>query len=107
VAQLRVDAKSNEHKAALRLLYVLPIRGKSSLAMRCLRIAMSTEVFPRVLHYGARPTFGAARSPVCGEFLPIRSDDRNDFAEEHGAQLVETIRSFSANLTVKTIAAIE
>jgi hypothetical protein len=29
LAQLRVDAKTNEHKAALELLGVLPIRGKS------------------------------------------------------------------------------
>ena len=28
VAQLRVDAKTNEHKAALELLGVLPLKGK-------------------------------------------------------------------------------
>jgi hypothetical protein len=41
LAQLRVDAKINEHKAALQLLGVLPLGGGSSAAMRCSRIATS------------------------------------------------------------------
>src|SRR5204862_248032 len=34
LAQLRVDAKSNEHKAALKLLGVLPVEGKAGLESR-------------------------------------------------------------------------
>jgi hypothetical protein len=31
IAQMRVDAKTNEHKAALQLLAVLPLKGKPEL----------------------------------------------------------------------------
>lgn len=88
LAQIRVDAKTNEHKAALELLGILPIKGRVVLgdAMFCQR-----DVCAKIIEQGGDYLF-----TVKGNQLGLERDIAAGFGFEDGA------RSIAAAFSPKT-----
>lgn len=80
LAQIRVDAKTNEHKAALELLGILPVRGRVVLgdAMFCQR-DLCAEIVDKGGHY---------LFTVKGNQLGLERDIAAGFAFEAGARQI-------------------
>lgn len=80
LAQIRVDAKTNEHKAALELLGILPVRGRVVLgdAMFCQR-----DVCAKVIEGGGDYLF-----TVKGNQLGLERDIAAGFGFEAGARRI-------------------
>lgn len=80
LAQIRVDAKTNEHKAALELLGILPLKGRIVLgdAMFCQR-----DVCAKILEQGGDYLF-----TVKGNQLGLERDIAAGFGFEAGARSI-------------------
>lgn len=80
LAQIRVDAKTNEHKAALELLGILPVRGRVVLgdAMFCQR-----DLCAKIVEKGGNYLF-----TVKGNQLGLERDIAAGFAFEAGARQI-------------------